>query len=184
MARPDWLAVMGERGRAETLRFQFEMIKYRSGMGWSHKDLRNALMQKGNTYNPETGSLVWQMADVQQWCSLLGGRLVITYPGLAVPVGNDHDAMVQNLRALFAEDEYDRWYAVRYLAQVRVNQGISAKDMAARIGTSAGAVTGWENGTNNPIIASLMRHAYALGGDVRLDFEPEPVVQGPTGRKR
>lgn len=182
MAHTDWESAVGKAGRSELMRFQFEMIKIRAGLGWTHKDLRVALKKLANNTNPETGSLYWQMANAQEWCRVLGGKLLITYNDLPTPDADEVDATVQQLKALFLEDEFERWMAVRLLAQSRIAAGISTHEMGKRIGLTGSAVGHWEQETPNPMIPGLMRHAYALGGTVRLDFVEVEPVKGPRGR--
>lgn len=183
MAHTDWESIVGKDGRTELMRFQFEMIKIRASIGWTHKDLRSALKKLANNTNPETGSLYWQMANTQEWCRVLGGKLLITYDNMPTPDADEVDATVQQLKALFLEDEFERWMAVRLLAQSRIAAGISIREMGAKIGLTGSAVGNWEQNTPNPMIPSLMRHAYALGGTVRLDFVPVEPVKGPAGRR-
>jgi DNA-binding XRE family transcriptional regulator len=184
MARTDWEVIVGKQGRQELLRFQLEMINVRVGLGLSHRDLRNALKKLGNNSNPETGSLYWQMANVQDWCEVLGGKLALTYHNLPDPDPDELDGVVQGLRAMFKEAEFDRWYAVRYLAQARIASKINTVEMGKRIGLTSSGVGHWEQDTANPMIPSLMRHAQALGGFVTLGYEAADLVQGPNGRKK
>ncbi len=183
MAHTDWESVVGRQGRAELMRFQFEMIKVRASLGWTHKDLRIALKKLANNSNPETGSLYWQMANAQEWCKVLGGKLLVTYDNMPTPDPDELDAVVQQLKALFLEDEFERWMAVRLLAQSRIAAGISTHEMGKKIGLSGASVAHWEQETPNPMIPSLMRHAYALGGTVHLDFVAVEPVKGPVGRR-
>jgi hypothetical protein len=183
MARTDWESIVGKEGRRELLRFQLEMIKVRTSLGWSHRDLRMALKKLGSNTNPETGSLYWQMANTQDWCAVLGGKLVVSYEDLPVPDPDELDAVMQGLRALFKEAEFDRWYAVRWLAQARIAAGVSFTEMGERIGLTGSGVGHWEQDTSNPMIPGLMRHAHALGGRVVLGFEAVEPVKGPAGRK-
>jgi DNA-binding XRE family transcriptional regulator len=184
VARTDWEQIIGKAGRQELLRFQLEMIKVRAGLGWQHRDLRAALKGLGNNSNPEMGSLYWQMANVQDWCQVLGGRLLIRYEGLPTPDPNELEAVMQKLKALFKQDEFERWFAVHLLAQCRIAAGMSTEEMGKLIGLSSSGVGHWENETDNPMIPGLMRHAHALGGTVHLDFVPVEPVKGPTGRKK
>ncbi len=183
MARTDWETVVGKEGRRELLRFQFEMIKTRATIGWTHKDLRTALKAMGNNTNPETGSLYWQMANVQDWCKVLGGELAITFNNLPKPDPDELDAIVQQLKALFPKDQFDRWFAVRYLAQCRIAAGITTHEMGLKIGMTGAGVGHWEQDTDNPMIPGLMRHAHTLGGSLTLHFVPVEQVKGPAGRR-
>lgn len=183
MARTDWDLVMGKEGREELLRFQLQMIGVRVKMGWGNREVRKALKDLGLHFNPEGHSMTWAMVDVQEWCKLLGGRLEVSYPGVPVPDPDEVDQFSAVLRVLYSDDEFQRWFAVRYLAAARVKAGVSAKDFAAKIGATIGAVTAWESSTDSPLIPALMRHARGLGGIVRLDFVPVEQVKGPAGRK-
>lgn len=182
MGRTNWELIIGPEGRKELLRFQLQMITRRTAMGWDHKDLKKAISDQGYSFSPESGSLMWQMADTQAWCRILGGKLLVTFPGVPKPDTDELDLIMGNLAAVFKEDELDRYQAVRYLSAARVKAGIDAATFGKKIGMTAGGVTGWEQNTENPMIPSLFRHAIALGGMVRLDFEEVAQVKGPKGR--
>lgn len=184
MAHTDWESVVGKEGRRELLRFQLEMINLRAGLGWAHRDLRTALKKLGNNTNPETGSLYWQMANVQDWCQVLGGRLLVEYQDMPTPDADEMDAVMQGLAAMFKAQEFDRWLAVRVLAQSRIAAGVSTTALGKIIGLSASAVGHWEQDTPNPMIPALMRHAHALGGSVHLHFQAIEPIKGPTGRAK
>lgn len=184
MGRTDWDLILGTEGRKEILRFQLQMITRRTAMGWDHKDLKKAIADQGFNFNPEAGSLAWQMADTQTWCRILGGRLVVTFPGVPTPDTSELDLIMGNLAFVFKEDELDRYKAIRFLGAARIAAGYNTAEFGAKIGMSAGGVSGWESSTENPMIPGLFRHAQALGGTVRLDFEELPVVKGPKGRDR
>ena len=172
MGNADWNLVLRTEGRAEMLRFQLEMIKERAGKGWTHQDLRKALMGQGRPINPESGSLAWRMSDVQLWCRLLDGSLAIQFPRVPKPDKSELDQLMGNLAALFDKETFERWSAVRYLAAARIKAGVSVSEMALRTGIGKTSVAGWENNTDNPMIPGLYRHARALGGTIRLDFVP------------
>jgi hypothetical protein len=180
MSRTDWGLILGPDGRKECLRFQLQMVTVRVSQGLEPKDLRAKLA--GLNFNPEGGSLVWAMADVQEWCKALGGRLQVSFPGVPEPDQEELDQITELLRLMYDQDTFDRWYAVRYLGLARVSAGLDSKTFAQKIGLSVGGVTSWEGSTDSPMIPTLVRHARGLGGGMRLDFLPNELVQGPKGR--
>lgn len=182
MARTNWELIIGPEGRKELLRFQLQMITRRIAMGWDHKDLKKAITDQGYGFSPESGSLLWQMADTQTWCRILGGKLAVTFPGVPEPDTDELDLIMGNLAAVFKEDELDRYKAVRYLGAARVKAGIDSATFGQMIGMTSGAVTGWEQNTENPMIPSLFRHAIALGGTVHLNFEEVTPINGVKNR--
>jgi len=182
VAQTNWDVVIGSTGRKEILRFQLQMITRRTAMGWSHKDLKKAIADQGYNFNPETGSLFWKMVDTQAWCRILGGRLRVTFPGVPVPDTGELDQVMEAMAAVFKEDELDRYKAIRYLSTARMQAGVSIPEFAQRIGITTSATSTWEQNTESPMIPGLFRHAQALGGTVRLDFEELPLVKGPAGR--
>lgn len=178
----EWLKAIGSKGLGELLRFQLQMVTRRVSMGWTARELRKAIIDQGYKFNPETGSLVWKMADVQEWCRILGGKLVVTFPGVPEPDMEMFSLLAQAMSSVLDENAVDRFRAVRFLAMARVTMGASTKEFAKKINMTPEGVSSWEAGTENPLIPGLFRHAFGLDGTARLDFVETEPVKGPKGR--
>lgn len=56
------------------------------------------------------------------------------------------------------------------IIKLRIEQGISQKELAERIGTKQSAISRLENGTYNPSIVFLNKIALALGKEIEIKF--------------
>lgn len=58
----------------------------------------------------------------------------------------------------------------REIIKLRVDQGLSQKDLAERIGTKQSAISRLESGDYNPSIEFLSKVANALGKEIHIEF--------------
>jgi DNA-binding XRE family transcriptional regulator len=72
------------------------------------------------------------------------------------------------------KSEYDGLepiYEIRkQLIELRLQQGLSQKDLAEIIGTKQSAISRLENGSYNPSIDFLSKLAHALGKEIQVKF--------------
>lgn len=70
--------------------------------------------------------------------------------------------------------EYDALapaYEIRKeIIKLRLQQGLSQKELAEKVGTKQSAISRLENGSYNPSIAFLSKVAHALGKEIKIDF--------------
>lgn len=71
----------------------------------------------------------------------------------------------------------------------RTRQGISQAELAKRVGTSHSAISRLESGEHASTVETLRRVAHALGQHLRIELEPEPLVEvgditEPVGRQK
>lgn len=72
------------------------------------------------------------------------------------------------------KNEYDS-LAITYdikreIIKLRVEQGLSQKELADRIGTKQSAISRLESGDYNPSIEFLSKVAHALGKEIHIEF--------------
>jgi ribosome-binding protein aMBF1 (putative translation factor) len=68
-------------------------------------------------------------------------------------------------------DELEPIYEIRkQLIELRLQQGLSQKELADRIGTKQSAISRLENGSYNPSIDFLSKLAHALGKEIQVKF--------------
>ncbi|MDI9483671.1 MAG: helix-turn-helix domain-containing protein [Bacillota bacterium] len=69
-------------------------------------------------------------------------------------------------------DEYNALQPIyeirRQLIQYRIEQGLSQKELAEKVGTKQSAISRLESGEYNPSIAFLSKVAHALGKEIRI----------------
>jgi transcriptional regulator with XRE-family HTH domain len=65
------------------------------------------------------------------------------------------------------------------LRKTRKRQGVSQKDLAARVGSQQPQVSAWETGRKPVTVAQLARLLNALGLELRLSAEPKPASKSP-----
>lgn len=62
-------------------------------------------------------------------------------------------------------------YEIRkQLIELRIQQGLSQKDLAEKVGTKQSAISRLENGSYNPSIEFLSKLAHALGKEIHVKF--------------
>ncbi len=84
----------------------------------------------------------------------------------------------QAKRLLFSNPEVKKEYdnlAVaheikRKIIKLRLEQGLSQKELADRIGTKQSAISRLESGDYNPSVEFLSKIAHALGKEVHIEF--------------
>jgi len=69
-------------------------------------------------------------------------------------------------------DEYNALQPIyeirRQLIQYRIEQGLSQKELAEKVGTKQSAISRLESGEYNPSIVFLSKVAHALGKEIRI----------------
>ncbi len=79
--------------------------------------------------------------------------------------------LLQNPDTRKEYDELELLYKIqKEIIRLRIEQGISQKELAERIGTKQSAISRLENGTYNPSIVFLNKIALALGKEVEIKF--------------
>jgi DNA-binding XRE family transcriptional regulator len=81
-------------------------------------------------------------------------------------------------KALFADEELKNEYDAlaplyelkRNLINLRLEKGLSQKDLAKLIGTKQSAISRLENGDSNPSVEFLSKIAHALGKELHISF--------------
>ena len=87
-----------------------------------------------------------------------------------------HDDMKkQLLQNPKVKNEYDKLKILydikREIIKLRLEQGISQKELAAKVGTRQSAISRLENGDYNPSIEFLNKVAKALGKELNVSFK-------------
>jgi DNA-binding XRE family transcriptional regulator len=68
-------------------------------------------------------------------------------------------------------DELEPIYSVnREIIKLRIEKGLTQKDLAELIGTKQSAISRLENGSYNPSLEFLSKVAHALGKEVHISF--------------
>ena len=70
------------------------------------------------------------------------------------------------------QPEYD---IIQTMIDARVQQNMTQKDLSARIGITQADISRTENGTRNPSLNMVKKHAQGLGMQLKLEFIPKPV---------
>ncbi len=87
---------------------------------------------------------------------------------------NHEDAKKLILEDPEVKKEYDALepsYEIRsQLIELRIQQGLSQKELAERIGTKQSSISRLENGSYNPSIEFLSKIAHALGKEILVKF--------------
>lgn len=87
---------------------------------------------------------------------------------------NHEDAKKLLLKDPEVKKEYDALepiYEIRkQLIELRLQQGLSQKELAEKIGTKQSAISRLENGSYNPSVEFLGKIAHALGKEIQVKF--------------
>lgn len=72
------------------------------------------------------------------------------------------------------ESEYDELSPIyelkKEIIRLRIEKGLSQKDLAALMGTKQSAISRLENGSYNPSVEFLNRIAHTLGKELHISF--------------
>ncbi len=72
------------------------------------------------------------------------------------------------------KSEYDELSPIyelkKEIIRLRIEKGLSQKDLAALMGTKQSAISRLENGTYNPSVEFLNRIAHTLGKELHISF--------------
>lgn len=79
---------------------------------------------------------------------------------------------------LLSDDEIQKEYnhlepiyaITREIINLRIENGLTQKELAEKIGTKQSAISRLENGSYNPSLEFLTRVAHALGKEVHISF--------------
>lgn len=88
------------------------------------------------------------------------------------------------LREQLKDEEFRREYesiqpemdVIRAIADARISQNLTQKELAARTGINQADISKLENGTRNPSLNLLKRLADGMGMDLHLVFTPKRTV--------
>lgn len=84
------------------------------------------------------------------------------------------DVKKQLLLSPEVKNEYDKLKVLcdikRDIIRLRLEQGISQKELAAKVGTKQSAISRLETGEYNPSIEFLSKIAQALGKELQIGF--------------
>ena len=88
----------------------------------------------------------------------------------------DHNKVKQILlQDSIVREEYEKlgplYEIKRAMIELRLEHGISQKELAQRVGTRQSAISRLENGTYNPSVAFLAKVAHAMGKQVSISFK-------------
>lgn len=79
--------------------------------------------------------------------------------------------LLQNPEVKKEYDELAPTYEIREeIIRLRLQQGLSQKELAEKAGTKQSAISRLENGSYNPSIAFLSKIAHALGKEIKINF--------------
>lgn len=72
------------------------------------------------------------------------------------------------------------------LVLLRVDRGLTQREVARRMGVSQSTVSGFESGTHEPRVSIMRRYARAIGAELHYtvtqpELTPEPVVLRARG---
>lgn len=86
----------------------------------------------------------------------------------------------KNVKSLLLDDpelkaEYDllepAYEITREVIRLRIEKGLTQKQLAELVGTKQSAISRLENGSYNPSIEFLSKIAHALGKEVKISFQ-------------
>ncbi len=84
------------------------------------------------------------------------------------------DVKRELLQSTEVKEEYDKLKVLydikREIIKLRLEKGLSQKDLAERVGTKQSAISRLENGEYNPSIEFLSKVANALGKELNVKF--------------
>lgn len=84
------------------------------------------------------------------------------------------DVKNQLLQNAEVKDEYEKLKVLydikREIIKLRIEQGLSQKDLATKVGTRQSAISRLESGEYNPSIEFLNKVAHALGKELEVKF--------------
>lgn len=81
------------------------------------------------------------------------------------------DLLLQNPEVLSEYENLKVLYDIkREIVKLRLAQGLSQKDLAARVGTRQSAISRLESGEYNPSVEFLSKVAHALGKELEIKF--------------
>ncbi|MBU7008888.1 helix-turn-helix transcriptional regulator [Phosphitispora fastidiosa] len=87
---------------------------------------------------------------------------------------NHQDIKNQLLQNPEVKDEYEKLKVLydikREIIKLRIEQGLSQKELAAKVGTRQSAISRLESGEYNPSIEFLNKVAHALGKELEVKF--------------
>lgn len=90
------------------------------------------------------------------------------------------DVKAKILKDPEAKREYDALQVVqdirRELIRLRIEKGITQKELAALAGERPAVIAGIERGTKDPSVGTLDRIAKALGHELRIRFDLSPAL--------
>jgi len=88
---------------------------------------------------------------------------------------NHQDMKRQLLQNPDVKDEYEKLKVLydikREIIKLRIEQGLSQKELAAKVGTRQSAISRLESGEYNPSIEFLNKVAHALGKELEVKFK-------------
>ncbi|QUH26134.1 helix-turn-helix domain-containing protein [Serpentinicella alkaliphila] len=87
---------------------------------------------------------------------------------------NHQEVKNKLLQSPEVKNEYDALKIIydikKEIIQLRLDQGLSQKDLAEKVGTKQSAISRLESGEYNPSIEFLTKVAHALGKELHINF--------------
>jgi len=79
--------------------------------------------------------------------------------------------LLQDPEVIKEYDELAPTYEIREeIIRLRLQLGLSQKELAEKVGTKQSAISRLENGSYNPSITFLSKIAHALGKEIKINF--------------
>ena len=94
---------------------------------------------------------------------------------IIITKGDPNDPLVKAFAEPFSlesEIEYCKLEAVEELLQFMKSEGINRSELAERMGVPPSRITRLLNGSENLTIATLVRAGRAVGGELKIRFQP------------
>lgn len=97
---------------------------------------------------------------------------MITLKGVTIMDHNEIKKLLLNDSEIKSEyDELSPLYELKKeIIRLRIEKGLSQKDLAALMGTKQSAISRLENGSYNPSVEFLNRIAHTLGKELHISF--------------
>ena len=120
----------------------------------------------------------WRFSRLQLWVAAFGIRLDARLRfdddyGLESKA-EEHPEVAPLIGLMIAGPKWPMWQRAALttaLRVARIEQGISAEDLAQKLGVTRKAITNWENIGDQFMLPHLLHHARALGGRIELKLE-------------
>lgn len=157
----------------ELFHLRRELLGWHHATGDTQRDMAARVGRSPNfIYDLEGGKSMPLLSSLQQWARCFDLRLEpkVTAWGMLEPQKSamDEYLMLVQMSRPFESDRWVRLQLVSKLVLVRHRMGLSAQDVAGKMGVTKSSVQTWERTAHDPLVGKVFDYARAVGG--RLTF--------------